>query len=115
MDIDDFFEKKHKPYNHHYKNRQEHEADHEGYRHSHDGHEYHGSNRHAQNHGFDWHAMLTKINSNPMLRRAAIAVALVAVLLIILLIIVLIPVLSTLWETFTGSGLQGLLDKLLKG
>jgi len=117
MDLEDFFEKKHKPYDHHYKKHRDHEPDHDDYRHTlmHDEHKYHGNHRYNQKHGFDWKGLLSKINNNPMLRVAAIAIALLAVLLIILLIMVLLPLISAIWETFTGSGLQGLLNKLLKG
>ena len=117
MDLEDFFETKRKPYDHHYKEHRDHDHDDDesGHTFNHSKHEYQYSNRHDRKHGFDWRGLLARINSNPLLRVAAIAIVLLAVLLIILLIIVLLPLLSTIWEALTGSGLQGLLDKLLKG
>ena len=113
MDLEDFFEKKHKPYDQHYKKHRDHDHDHEdnGHTFNRNKHEYQYSSKHDQKHGFDWQVLLAKINSNPLVKVAAIVIILAAVLLIILLIIVLLPLLSTIWETLTGSGLQGVLDK----
>lgn len=113
MDLEDFFETKRKPHHHHYKEHRDHEPHHDQYGHTfnHNKHEYQYSSKHDQKHGFDWQVLLAKINSNPLVKVAAIVIILAAVLLIILLIIVLLPLLSTIWETLTGSGLQGLLDK----
>ncbi len=84
--------------------------------HHHDDHPFrNGYSQHGRNHVNLWQPFLAKVNSKPGLKFALIAGAVVVLLLLFALVLALFPWLVKLWDAFAKSGLQGILDNLLKG
>jgi hypothetical protein len=82
----------------------------------HDKYKYeHGYSQHGQGHDNLWQPFLAKVNSKPGLKYALIAGAFIVLMLVFALLIAIFPLLIKLWDAFAKSGLQGILNNLLKG